>query len=502
MRQLSIQPVMQGFYGIVPTTLRNHYPQARIVDTGKWQGFQRPDMLVPTDPLFSQMAGIWYEEQRKLFGDALYFGGDPFHEGTARDINLEEAGRAIHTAMQTAQPGAIWVLQAWQSNPRRELLSGTVKENTLILDLFGEDSPAFKDRNGFEGHPWIWCIVNGFGGRVGLYGQWQKVARDPVEARNWGRMCGLGTIMEGTVVDYPSYQLLYDMAWKSGAVDLTRWARAYATERYGSFSAETEAAWILLKDSAYGVSSPDAQGPPESIFCARPSREVTRASTWATIKRQYDPAVLLDAWQLLLKAIDTFGRTQTFQYDVVDVTRQVISNLGLWQYHKMISAVEADDPAAMKHESSLFLEMILDQDLLLATRPEFQLGRWIGEARAFGPTPADKDLLEQNARTLVTVWGPEIPAQSLHDYSNREWSGLLKSFYYERWKLWIDAELMGRNGGAGEPIDWFKWEEAWTRRRDSFPSTPVGDPIVEVKRISEKYNTLLKRSTSSALENA
>jgi alpha-N-acetylglucosaminidase len=311
-------------------------------------------------------------------------------------------------------------------------------------------------------------------------------------------MSGIGAMPEGTVVDYPSYQLLYDMGWESESPELTHWAAAYARQRYGSRCPETETAWILLKDTVYGVSSADEQGPPESVFCARPGPDVKSVSTWGTIQGKYDPAVLVEAWQLLLRAIDSFGNISTFRYDLIDVTRQVLSNLGLWQYHRMVKALEAKDSGVVKHETSLFLEMILDQDRLLATQQEFLLGKWISEARGFGTSAADKDLLEQNARTLVTVWGPELPAQSLRDYSNREWSGLLKSFYYGRWKLWIDAQLKGLLGPSREPTDWFKWEEAWTHQRNSFASTPVGDSIAEAKRLAEKYSTLLKRSTEKS----
>ena len=498
MRELGIRPVLQGFYGIVPKTLKNHYPQAKIVSTGVWQGFERPDMLVPVDPLFAKMAGIWYEEQHKLFGDAVHFAGDPFHEGTASDVDLEEAGKAIHTAMQRAQPGAIWVLQAWQTNPRKELLNGTVKADTLILDLFGEVSPAFKGRDGFDGHPWVWCIVNGFGGRVGLYGQWQKIAENTIEARHWGRMSGIGTVMEGIIVDYPSYQLLYDMAWKSDPPDLNRWAGSYATDRYGSHNADTVKAWILLKDSVYGVSSDHQEGPPESVFCARPDRNVVHVSTWSTIERKYDPAVLVGAWRLLLKAADTFANVSTFRYDLVDVTRQVLSNLGLWQYRKMVRALDGKDLGTIKRETRRFLQMILDQDRLLATQQEFLLGKWISAAHGVGRTSEDKDLLEQNARTVVTTWGPKIPAQTLHDYSNREWSGLLKSFYYKRWKMWIDAEIKALRFGSREPIDWFKWEEAWTHQRCPFPSRPAGDSVAIVRRIAQKYGALVQQSTQGS----
>ena len=72
------------------------------------------------------------------------------------------------------------------------------------------------------------------------------------------------------------------------------------------------------------------------------------------------------------------------------------------------------------------LELISDLDDLLATRKEFMLGTWIAAAREWGKTVEEKDLYEWNARLLITVWG--FKDGSLHDYSHREWSGLLRDF--------------------------------------------------------------------------
>jgi alpha-N-acetylglucosaminidase len=55
----------------------------------------------------------------------------------------------------------------------------------------------------------------------------------------------------------------------------------------------------------------------------------------------------------------------------------------------------------------------------------FFLGKWIKEA-ACGFTPAEKDLYEQNARDLITLWGDAN--SPLHEYSNRQWNGLMKDF--------------------------------------------------------------------------
>lgn len=39
-------------------------------------------MLLPVDSCWNKLAGIYYTEVKKLYGnDIHYFGGDPFHEG-------------------------------------------------------------------------------------------------------------------------------------------------------------------------------------------------------------------------------------------------------------------------------------------------------------------------------------------------------------------------------------------------------------------------------------
>ena len=54
------------------------------------------------------------------------------------------------------------------------------------------------------------------------------------------------------------------------------------------------------------------------------------------------------------------------------------------------------------------------------------LGRWIEMARAWGQTPAEKDLMEFNARNLVTLWGPR---GEIADYASKQWSGLIADYY-------------------------------------------------------------------------
>lgn len=47
MKELGIEPVLQGFYGMVPNALKDKYPNANILDQGKWGLFLRPAILSP-----------------------------------------------------------------------------------------------------------------------------------------------------------------------------------------------------------------------------------------------------------------------------------------------------------------------------------------------------------------------------------------------------------------------------------------------------------------------
>jgi alpha-N-acetylglucosaminidase len=99
----------------------------------------------------------------------------------------------------------------------------------------------------------------------------------------------------------------------------------------------------------------------------------------------------------------------------------------------------------------------------------FKLEKWTNSARNIcdevpGTTEADRDWMEWNARTLVTVWGPEQCAEQgrLHDYSSRQWGGMLNDFYLARWEMFFKALEEGKTITSPE---WFKWEENWTRSK-------------------------------------
>lgn len=138
-----------------------------------------------------------------------------------------------------------------------------------------------------------------------------------------------------------------------------------------------------------------------------------------------------------------------------------------------------------KDASDRFLRLILLQDELLATRPEFKVGTWIARARSLGSTPEEKELYEWNARVQITTWGNRLAADEggLRDYAHREWNGILKDFYYMRWKTWFDYQTRLLDGRKTAAIDFYAIEERWTKATNVYSSEPEGDCILTVKRI-------------------
>ena len=73
----------------------------------------------------------------------------------------------------------------------------------------------------------------------------------------------------------------------------------------------------------------------------------------------------------------------------------------------------------------------------------------------WGANEKEKLYFEQNARNLLTTWGEK--ASLLNDYASRSWSGLISTFYAERWKMFFAA--VDRAVLAGQNFDDAKYED-------------------------------------------
>ncbi len=486
MRELGIRPVMQGFWGMVPTSLKRRFPGHAFVPQGTWGSFTRPDLLLPSDSLFSRMAQDFYATMDRLYGPADFYAGDPFHEGgNTSGIDVASSAGMIQREMRGAHPEATWVLQGWQGNPRDELLRGVEKDHILVLDLNAESAPQWQKRNGFHGSPWLWCAINNFGDNTAMHGKLDSLALGPVRARRspqGNTLRGVGFAMEGFDNDPVNFDLLFASAWGGGRIDVPEWLTSYCHARYGRRIPAAEDAWRLLYRTVYSEPAPA-----DPIVCARPSTHVDRVVTWSSSRIRIDNEQLGKAAGSLLRCAPLLTGREEFKHDLVNTCRQYISNKAHPLYEQCMAAYRAHDARAFKRLSSLFLDLMADLDTLLSCRKEFLLGTWLEAARRLGRETGESDLFELNARELITVWGDSAASVELHDYSYRQWAGMLSGFYAPRWKIFFDDLGNDLEGVKRLPSNFSSWEANWSRSKDRFPSVPTGDAVQTSARLLKKY---------------
>lgn len=499
MNEYGIHPVLPGYSGMVPHNAKERLG-LNVSDPGLWCGYRRPAFLQPTDPRFLELADLYYQEMTRLYGKADFYSMDPFHEGgNTAGVDLDAAGQAIWKAMKKANPKAVWVAQAWQANPRRKMIENLPAGDLLVLDLFSESRPQWGDpestwyrKEGFGQHDWLYCMLLNYGGNVGLHGKMKHVIDEfyKAKASPFGKtMKGVGMTMEGSENNPVMFELLCELPWRPEQFDKDEWLKAYTVARYGKTDPYVQEAWLLLSNTIYNCPPQNTQqGTHESVFCARPGHDVYQVSSWSEMKPYYQPEDIIRAAGIMLKAADRFKGNNNFEYDLIDIVRQAVAEKGRLVYPILTDAYKAGEKQLFEAASQRFLDLILLQDRLLAARPEFKVGTWIEQARNLGTTPEEKDLYEWNARVQITTWGNRTAADrgGLRDYAHKEWNGLLRDFYYNRWKVWLEQQKAQLNGAPAEKIDFYALEEPWTKQTNSYASQAEGDAIEVAKEIYDK----------------
>lgn len=489
MRELGIEPLMPGFYGMVPDNFGEH-TGAKVFDQGSWGALVRPALLDPTGPEFEQVASVFYEETKRLYGDDLrFFSGDPFHEGgNVAGVDLAAAGQAIQKAMQAQFTDAVWVLQGWQDNPKPKLLEKLDRSHVLVQELFGENTANWESRKAYEGTPFIWATVTNFGERPGVNGKLQRFA-DEVNRAATGEyaqyMKGVGILPEGIYNNPVAYDLVLELPWHADLVDVSEWIRNYAASRYGSEDARIDQAWQIFLGTIYDSNIGYQEGPPENILCARPSFEIRSVSSWGRLAKKYDRERFAEGVRIFASAYRDFESVETYRIDLINLLRQVIANRADTVYADVMAAYDRKDRKAFATETKRFLALHDLENDLLAQHPFFRVDTYQKQALEVGRTPAESDNNLYNLMMLITFWGGNNPAEdNLHDYAYKEWSGMMTSYYKERWKLWFSylrGQLEGREPDAPE---YFYWEREWSEdnRRiiDSTSDTSLAEILVKM----------------------
>lgn len=321
LRQLGMRPVLPGYFGTVPDGFAARNPGARVIPQGTWNGLPRPDWLDPRTTVFTEIAAAYYRHQTELFGDIDYFKMDLLHEGgTAGDVPVADAARAVETSLRTARPEATWVILGWQSNPRPALLDAIDTDRVLIVDGLS-DLDTVTDRDAeWGGAPYAFGTIPNFGGRTTIGANTDRWTAKFTAWRDkpGSALVGTAYMPEAAERDPAALELFSELAWRTEPIDRAAWFAEYATIRYGGDDPAAKAAFAALATTAYQLTSTDGR-PFDSHFGRRPN--LTSA-----IGTAFDPAAFDRALEQLLKVRPELRDNDAYRHDLTDVARQALAN--------------------------------------------------------------------------------------------------------------------------------------------------------------------------------
>lgn len=295
---------------------------------------------------------------------------------------------------------------------------------------------------------------------------------------------GIGSTLEALDVNLLMYEYVFEKAWDYQQTD-DQWIASWADRRVGMVDEKARMAWRELLDSVYTHSVQMGNG---TLTNARPSLKGN--GNWTTSPNiDYSNKELFKLWELLLEA-DNSQKRDSYLFDVVNIGRQVLGNHFLTMRNRFADAYERKDTTALLYNGLEMRTLLNDIELLLSTHSTFLFGKWIQDAAKFGTTAQEVEYYKKNAKTIITTWGAR--GQSLNDYANRTWSGLLAGYYSPRWDAFIYDVYTDFK--AGREFDQAKFDERIKDFEQSFvdndymsAATPRAGGVELAHALKDKY---------------
>ena len=375
-------------------------------------------------------------------------------------------------------PDAVWVTQGWtfgyqhdfwDTESLKALLSEVPDDRMIIVDL-GNDYPkwvwhteqTWKVQDGFHGKKWIYSYVPNFGGKVIPTGELQMYAegaQDVFAAGLADNLLGFGSAPEGIENNEVIYELLADMAWRKEAVGLDGWIRDYCLARYGYCGEDMLKAWDLLRASVYS-----------SLYSYPRFTWQTVVPDRRRISRHDVNDNFAEALKLFAGCADKCMESELYRNDLVEFASLWFAEVADRHYEK---ALEAESQDVAEKELEKAVAILHNVDRLLASHPDYSLGRWVDFARRSAGTDsaeniATADHYEANAKRLISTWGGWQ-----EDYAARFWAGMIESYYIPRMEIYFSS--------GKEALD--LWEEEWINTPYTNAEKAFENPLQSVREL-------------------
>jgi len=506
MRELDMKPIVQAFSGYVPKKLGEKYPDAKIRAMKSWGGgFQGTYMLDPKDSLFAHIGKVFIKEHEKMYGPSGFFLADPFNEmlpPVSDDKKLEELaeyGEAVYKSITTGSPDGTWVMQGWLFGHSNDFwtheavtafFSKIPDDKMMILD-FGNDRYVTWDKHkAFYGKQWLYGFVHAYGGTNPVFGNMQyynTCVWDSLLPIEHGNLKGFGVLTEGINNNSVVYEFIYDLPWGNTKIELADWIKSYCVARYGSCSPKMLEAWTLLEKAVYGTKYWKMRwwnGAGSYIHSKRPTLKMAELENHIG-----DYKKLGEAIKIMLSIAGGHKDNKLFVHDIIELTRHYVSiktDIMLADACKAHLNGEKQKRDELADSALIIIEAM---DPFIAAQDFNRLSTWLNGAVAMSENEKEKEIYLRNARTQISIWG----GVSLKDYASKEWSGMYKTFYVPRWKLFF--EEIRKSEASGKTFDEITvsnkirtWEESWALQKDIPVTKPDAQPIKTAMKLIKMVN--------------
>jgi len=474
MRELGMYPICPAFAGFVPKDIKRLYPDLKLAET-IWGKHFHNWMISPESPLFLEMGKTFIQEWEKEFGVCRFYLADSFNEmeipfppiGTKERYDmLRLYGDRLYQSIRAGNKDAIWVMQGWMLGYDRKiweprtleaLLEKVPDDKIILLDLAANyNKYEWKNEcnwdyyKGFFNKTWIYSVIPNMGGKNTFSGCLDFFANNRLtvlQSPNKGRLCGYGMAPEGVESNEMVFELITDAEWKNEPMDVGEWLKTYSQNRYGRTDAHLDVVWNEMRRSIYAkyVSHPRFN------WVYRPG--TVRKGSVNVNPHLYKAVELMLEWSKkqdmnALQKADLIEWTMIYAGQKMEV---LINQVQDALYENRIDEA--------KRRFALFKVLGVKLDRLLTLHPCHRAELWVERARKAGVTSKEKEHYEENAKRIITVWGPPVD-----DYSSRVWSGVIRDYYIPRWEQWFKMRLQGHYPELAD------WEENWVKKSKGFSS--------------------------------
>lgn len=360
----------------------------------------------------------------------------------------------------------------WDKPSVQALLSKVPDDRMIIIDLAEELWQGWKMQEGFYGKQWIYSVIHNFGGNNSMNGELRFFAENPFLVRsapNRGALVGMGISPEGVENNEVIYELLTDVEWSDHAISTDDWIREYCISRYGACPETMMQSWKLLLTSVYTK-------PRFNVRFAYQMRPSLAARGDVVGGADFEQAV-----RLFLSCASELGKSQLFRNDLIEI---VAEDAGLTadSLLRKAGAFHLQSQFALRDTMvTQSIQLMNRIDALVAARPDRRLERWIEYARRWGRNDREKAYYESDAKRQVTVWGGPV----LSEYAAKVWSGLIRDYYAQRWKLYY------QHLNQGTQADMLQWEEKWiTTSANASQEKATGDAIAAASSLGSELDRI------------